>query len=198
MEYAHLAIQIALGICLSACAGLRAFLPLLIIGILQKMGYLQVGQTFEWIGSTPSLIIFGTATVIEIVGDKIPVVDNTLDSAGAFIKPIAGTILFSTVIIKMNPVFAVVLGIIAGGSISELIHLKKATIRGGSTTMTAGVANPILSIAEDISAFIGTALSIIAPILALILLVIFLAVSFHIFRKIFGKKKKKEPVNDTA
>ncbi len=190
MEYAHLALQIILGICLSACAGLRAFLPLLIIGALQRMGYLQVGQTFGWIGSNPALIVFGTATLVEIVGDKVPVLDHTLDSIGTFVKPIAGTILFSTVILKMDPILAVVLGIIAGGSISELVHLKKATVRGGSTALTAGIANPFLSIFEDLGAFIGTALSIIAPILAFILLLIILGISFHIFRKIFGKKKK--------
>ena len=196
MEYAHMALQIMLGICLSACAGLRAFLPLLIIGILQKMGYLQVGQTFGWIGSNPALIVFGTATLVEIIGDKIPVLDHTLDSVGTFIKPIAGTILFSTVILKIDPILAVVLGIIAGGSISELVHLKKATVRGGSTALTAGVANPFLSVFEDLGALIGTAISIIAPILAFIMLLIILAISFHIFRKIFGKKKK--PVEDTV
>lgn len=196
MEYAHLALQVILGICLSACAGLRAFLPLLIIGILQRMGYLQVGQTFGWIGSNPALIVFGTATLVEIIGDKIPVLDHTLDSIGTFVKPIAGTILFSTVILKMDPILAVVLGIIAGGSISELVHLKKATVRGGSTALTAGVANPFLSIFEDLGAFIGTAISIIAPILAFILLLVILAISFHIFRRIFGKKKK--PAEDTV
>lgn len=196
MEYAHLALQVMLGICLSACAGLRAFLPLLIIGILQRMGYLQVGQTFGWIGSNPALIVFGTATLIEIIGDKIPVLDHTLDSIGTFIKPIAGTILFSTVILKMDPILAVVLGIIAGGSISELVHLKKATVRGGSTALTAGIANPFISIFEDLGAFIGTAISIIAPILAFVLLLIILAISFHVFRKIFGIKKK--PAEDTV
>jgi len=190
MQYAHMAVQIALGVSLSACAGLRAFLPLLAIGILHRLGYLNVGQSFEWIGSTPALIVFGTATVIEITADKIPVLDNVLDSIGVFVKPVAGTILFSTVVVKMSPLLAVVLGIVVGGGMSELIHLKKAAVRGGSTALTAGTANPLLSIFEDLGAVVGTAISIIAPILAAVLLLVLLILSFHVFKRFFRKKKK--------
>lgn len=190
MEYAQLVMQVAMGISLAACAGLRAFLPLLVISILHRLGKIQVDPSFEWIGSNPALIVFGIATLVEMFGDKFPVIDHALDSIGLIVKPIAGTIIFAAVIVKMDPVLAVVLGIIAGGSISEIIHIKKATIRGGSSALTAGVANPFLSFIEDLSAVIGVAVSILVPILAFFLVLILLYLAYQFYKSLMKKRKK--------
>lgn len=184
MEYAHIALQVALGISLSACAGLRAFLPMLIIGVLAKLGYLQVGASFQWMAGTPALIIFGTATVLEIAADKVAVLDNFLDSIGTFIKPIAGTVLFSTVILKFDPLIAVTLGLIVGGTVSELVHQKKAIVRAGSTIATAGMGNSILSTIEDAAAIIGTGLAVAAPYLAAVLAVTIIIMSYFAMKAV--------------
>lgn len=184
MEYAHIALQVALGISLSACAGLRAFLPMLVIGVLAKFGYLQVGASFQWMAGTPALIIFGTATVLEIAADKVAVLDNFLDSIGTFIKPIAGTVLFSTVILKFDPLIAVTLGLIVGGTVSELVHQKKAIVRAGSTIATAGMGNSILSTIEDAAAIIGTGLAVAAPYLAAVLAVIIIVLSYFAMKAV--------------
>jgi len=183
------ATQIALGISLAACAGLRAFLPLLIIAILSRTGHLSLGEAFSWIGSNPALVIFGTATLVEMVGDKFPAIDNFLDTAGAFVKPVAGTILFSAAIVRVEPLTAIVLGIIAGGSISELIHLKKASLRAASTGVTLGMANPIISVLEDISSCIGVALSVIAPMAAACIIIVALYMAFRLISAQTAKKK---------
>ncbi len=188
-QFLHILVSIALGISLSACAGLRAFLPLFALAVLTRSGHIHVSPSFEWIGSTPSLIVFGVATVTEILGDKFPAVDNFLDTIGAFVKPVAGTILFATVVVKMDPLLAVVLGIIMGGSVSEIVHVKKSAIRLASTSMSAGVANPFLSIMEDVGSGIGVFLSFIAPILAFIVVIAFLVFLFAMYKKYVAKKK---------
>ena len=174
-------VQCALGFSLAACAGIRAFLPLLVIGILTRTGHIQVGEAFAWISSTPALVTFGVATLVEILGDKFPVVDHFLDSAGIVIKPVAGTILFATVIVRMDPLLAVVLGLIAGGSVAEVVHIKKAALRIASSATTAGTANPALSILEDIGASVGIAISVLVPVIAAIAVIagIFLALRFY-------------------
>ncbi|MHC9543192.1 MAG: DUF4126 domain-containing protein [Vulcanimicrobiota bacterium] len=164
--------QVAMGVSLAACAGLRAFLPLFVISILARTGYLHLHQGFEWMGSIPALITFGTATLIEILGDKIPAVDNLLDSAGIVVKPVAGAVLVSSVVVKMDPLLAIVLGIIAGGSIAGIIHSGKAGVRVASTGLTLGIANPIVSVAEDLGVISGVALAVIAPIAALTVIVL--------------------------
>ncbi len=164
--------QVAMGISLAACAGLRAFLPLLVISILARTGYLHLHQGFDWMGSVPALITFGTASLIEILGDKIPAVDHFLDSAGMVIKPVAGAVLVSSVAVKIDPLLGVVLGIIAGGSIAGIIHTGKAGLRVASTGLTLGMANPIVSVVEDLGAVSGIALAITAPLIALIVIVL--------------------------
>lgn len=189
-QWLHIIIQVSLGVSLSACAGLRAFLPLLALAILARTGYIHVGHNFEWIGSTPTLIVFSAAALTEIIGDKFPAVDHFLDSSGFVIKPIAGTILFSTVIIKMDPLLAVALGIMVGGSISELIHVKKASLRVASSGFTAGMANPIISVLEDAGTAAGVAVSFIAPILGAIVVLFGIYAAFRIYRKILDKSKE--------
>lgn len=58
---------IALGIGLSASAGFRVFIPLLIAGIASHFGVLPLGESFEWMGSTLALICFGAAAVLEVL-----------------------------------------------------------------------------------------------------------------------------------
>jgi hypothetical protein len=179
-----LLVELCCAFSLAACAGLRAFLPLLIISIFARAGHVQLGESFSFLASTPALIVFGGATALELIGDFIPAVDHLLDTAGAFIKPIAGAVLASAVIVKMDPVLAIVLGIIVGGSLSEVIHLKKAGLRLISTGLTGGVANPLLSLTEDAGALLGTILSILAPIITFCLLCVAVLVAIKLYSKI--------------
>ena len=43
-------------------------------------GYLDLTSGFEWIGTYPALLIFATATVLEIVAYYVPWLDNLLDT----------------------------------------------------------------------------------------------------------------------
>lgn len=52
-------IAIAMGISLAACAGLRAFLPLLAVGVASRMNWLPIQEGFQWIGSNEALITPG-------------------------------------------------------------------------------------------------------------------------------------------
>src|SRR5437762_495318 len=74
-----LAIEVATGIALASCAGLRAFLPLFVTGALGRLGWISLSPSFEWLSSWPALVIFGVAVGTEMLGDKIPIVDHLLD-----------------------------------------------------------------------------------------------------------------------
>ena len=71
---------LCIGIGLSATCGFRVFVPLLGISIAAHAGHLELAQGFEWIGSTPAMIAFTVAMILEICGYYIPWVDNLLDS----------------------------------------------------------------------------------------------------------------------
>jgi hypothetical protein len=171
--------SVALAIGLSASAGLRAWLPLLVTGALARAGFVHVGDAFAWLGSTPALIVFGTATVLELLGDKIPFVDHTLDAASTFVRPAAGVLLAASVMWQIDsPMMALVLGLIVGAPAAAVPHVVKSGTRAASTFATGGFANPIISLVEDVIAAAMVMLSVVLPILAaaLVGLVAFVAV----------------------
>lgn len=163
--------QIASGIGLAACAGLRAFLPLFIVGLAGRLEWIPLTGKFEFLASTPALIIFGVAVLVEILADKIPAVDHFLDSIQTFVKPIAGAVLAASVLAELTPLQASVLGLITGGTVAGTIHFTKANLRLVSSATTVGLANPVLSVIEDVGAFLGSVLALVVPILVVLLLV---------------------------
>lgn len=161
-----LLLQIAAGVSLAACAGLRAFLPLFATGVAARLGWMPLSSSFSWLSSTPALIVFGAAVTVELLSDKIPLVDHALDVLHGILKPAAGTVLVASLVTDLTPLQAVVLGILAGGGSAGLVHLAKAKVRVGSSLLTAGLANPFVSLAEDAVAFVGTAAAFLVPLAA--------------------------------
>lgn len=164
-----LVLHVFMGLGLAACTGLRAFMPLFVVGVMARAGQLPLGPDFQFLTTDPALVAFGAATLVEVIGDKLPAVDHALDAAGLFVKPIAATALFASVMVDMPPLHATVLGMMAAGSTATVMHVKKATVRLLSSVSTLGLANPILSTAEDAVCGVGVVLSVVVPVIAVIL-----------------------------
>ncbi len=79
-----------------------------------------------------------------------------------------------------------------GATVSIGVHLAKSQIRLGSTAMTAGVGNPVLSIAEDVITVAGTLVSILLPLIALALTLL-AAVLFMLFMT-----RRKTPAHERS
>lgn len=159
--------SLALGIGLAACAGLRAWLPLLLLGGLARWGVIDLSPSFEFVASTRALILFGVATVVEIAGDKIPAVDHTLDALSTVLRPAAGSLLAASVLWQVSdPLTAMALGISVGAPSALVPHAAKSTLRVVSTSFTGGLANPVLSLLEDVLAFALFVLTVVLPVLA--------------------------------
>jgi hypothetical protein len=168
--------SLALGIGLAACAGLRAWLPLLLTGVLARLEYIQLGPAFHFLTTNRALALFGVATVVELVGDKIPAVDHALDAIGTVLRPVAGALLAASVLWEVqDPLTAVALGVVVGAPSALVPHAAKSALRALSTTLTAGIANPLLSLFEDALALCVFILAVLLPLLVA-LLVAFAAV----------------------
>ena len=164
---------VLLGLGLAASSGLRAFLPLLMLSMAAHWNVFNIELTgpFAWLGSPLALSALGIATIIEIAGDKIPLVDHALDSFGTVIRPLAGTLAAAAVLNNHDPVTAALLGLVIGAPIALGIHGAKAGTRGVSSATTLGVANPIVSIVEDVTAFLVSLLALLAPLLVPLMLI---------------------------
>lgn len=189
-------ISLLMGLGLSASSGFRVFVPLLVASIATKMGILQLGDGFQWMGSTPAIIAFAAATLFEIGGYYIPFVDNVLDTITTPASVIAGTLLTaSTILPDIDPMLKWGLGIVVGGGSAGVIQAGTALTRATSTATTAGTANPIVATVEHIFSIVGSILSLVIPfIIAGIVCVVMLVFLFFVIRYF----KKRIPQTETV
>jgi len=162
----------ALGVVLAATAGLRAFLPVFSASLAAWLTDLPLPAGMAWLEKPQTVLIFGVATLLEILGDKIPVVDHALDSIQLLTKPVLAVLAATPFLYQLAPEHSVAIGILLGAPLALGVHSAKATARLGSTATTAGMGNPVLSIAEDVAAIASIVLGFLAPLLALVLMAV--------------------------
>ena len=166
--------SLALGIGLAACAGIRAWLPLLLAGLLARAGVLELGASFRFIASNQALILFGVATIVEMIGDKVPAVDHALDVLSTVLRPAAGSLLAASVLWRIpDPLTALALGVAVGAPAALVPHAAKSALRAASTAFTGGLANPLLSLVEDLAAVVMFVITVAVPVaMAIVILVV--------------------------
>jgi uncharacterized membrane protein len=175
---------LALAIALAASAGLRAWLPLLLAGGLARLGFLDLGPSFEFLASNKALILFAVASVVELVGDKVPAVDHALDAIGTPLRPAAGALLAASVLGTVSdPLTALALGTAVGAPSALVPHAAKTALRAASTTLTGGLANPLLSVLEDVISVATFILAVLVPALVVVLLVLTLFFIWRLLRR---------------
>jgi len=162
----------ALGIVLAATAGLRAFLPVFSASLAAWMTDLPLPGNLAWLERPQTVLIFGVATVLEILGDKVPLVDHALDSVQVLTKPVLAVLAATPFLYQVAPEYSVAIGILLGAPLALGVHSAKATARLGSTATTGGLGNPVLSVAEDAAAIASIAIGFLAPLLALVLMAV--------------------------
>ncbi len=150
---------------LASSAGLNAYIPLLITGLVARYtDLLTLEGAFTTLENPWVLLTLGVLLLVEMLVDKIPAVDSLNDVIHTVIRPATGAILFAAnagAIGFLDPTLAVVLGLLAAGS----IHATKTAARPLVTASTLGIGNPIVSIAEDVISFFGSIFAIFFPLL---------------------------------
>jgi|tagenome__1003787_1003787.scaffolds.fasta_scaffold20983189_3 hypothetical protein len=160
----------ALGVVLAATAGLRAFLPVFSASLAAWMTDLPLPGNLAWLEKPQTVLIFGVATLLEILGDKVPLVDHALDSIQLLTKPVLAVLAATPFLYQAAPEYSVAIAIVLGAPLALGVHSAKATARLGSTATTAGLGNPVLSVAEDVAAIAAIILGFLVPLLALVLM----------------------------
>lgn len=160
-------LSIALGIGLAAAAGFRIFVPLLAAGLAARSGFLPLTDGFQWLGSTPALLMLGTAAVVEVLAYYIPGVDHLLDVVAGPAAVGAGVVASASVMADIPQAVMWPLAIIAGGGVAGLTKGTTALLRAKSGVMTAGLANPIVATVETVGATGIAILALVVPLLCL-------------------------------
>ena len=173
----------ALGLGLAACSGFRVFVPLLATSLAYHSGHLTPAADFAWLGSWAALLALAVATVVEMAGYYVPVVDHLLDTLTTPASLIAGTILMTSALPHLDPTLRWTLGVLVGGGTAGLVQTGTALLRGASTAATGGLANPVLATAENTLAVSGVVLTLLLPLVAAGLVVALLVVILSRLRR---------------
>lgn len=185
---------------LSAAAGLNAYIPFLIVGLMSRFtDLIELPAQFAWIESTWAI---GAATVLllaELVLDKVAIVDHLNDAIGTFIRPATGGLIFaatqaaedleaSTSFLAENPWVGAVAGIV----ISGLVHAGKAVTRPVVNGATLGLGAPVVSAAEDTASVSLSLVAIFFPVIVIVLLVLMAWGGFLLWRAARRRRRRAD------
>jgi hypothetical protein len=183
MAATEVALSIALGVGLAAAVGLRVFVPLLVVSVAAYSGHLPLSAGFAWLGSAPALLMLSVAALLEVTGYYVPGVDHLLDALTTPAALIAGTVVAAAVMSELPPMVKWSTAIIAGGGAAGLTQGLTALLRLKSSTLTAGVGNPVLASGELGGALALSLLSLAAPLLAVALVALLLVAALLVLRR---------------
>lgn len=156
---------------LGAASGLNAWIPLLGLGIAERLGAVTLTAPFDRLGSTQVLVVLGILFALDLIGDKIAVIDHVLHAVGTVVAPLSGAVVFAAqenLVSQSNPWLAA----LAGMALGETVHLARSAARPAVTAGTGGAGNPVVSVLEDVLAVLLTVFAVVIPILAIGLLVV--------------------------
>jgi hypothetical protein len=184
MPHIELAVPIALGVGLAAATGFRVFLPMLIVSAAAYTGHLPLGENFAWLGTPSALIMLSVAALVEILAYYIPGVDNLLDILATPAAVVAGTLVTAAVITDLPPMVKWTTAVIAGGGVAGLTQGVTALLRAKSTVLTGGIGNPVIATAELGGSLLISLLALAAPLIALLVVAVFLWLAIRLIRQI--------------
>ena len=158
---------------LSASAGLNAYIPLLVVSLLAKFTSLvKLSEPWDALTSWWIIGLLLALSVVEFFADKFPAVNHVNDIVQSFVRPTAGAILFAAsaqAITEVHPILSIAAGILVAGGVNAV---KSFVIRPAVTATTGGAANTPVSVLEDVTSTVVSALSVVLPIVVVVILFI--------------------------
>lgn len=165
---------------LAISAGLNAYVPLLLVGLLGRFTDLVgLPSQWAWLSSDVALIVLGVLLLVEVVADKVPSIDHVNDLLQTVVRPTAGGIVFAAgsasgaPVVDAEQIFNTdtILPVVAGVLLALVTHLAKAGLRAGVNLSTAGVGAPVASTVEDVFSVSLSLLALLLPLLVLVAIV---------------------------
>jgi hypothetical protein len=170
------------GVGLSSIAGIRAYLPLTLVGLFARLGLFTLPAPFDLLDDWPVIGMLLVLALLESGLDKIRALDPILDFVQTPIRIIAGALLFSAALGVGLDVGAVP-ALAAGGVIAGLVAVLKAVLRPPANVASVGVSVPFLSLFEDVVALFGGVIAVFVPLVPLVLVAFLLFFLFRVRRR---------------
>lgn len=177
-------------------SGISVYLTVALLGISQRSGWIELPGNLSHLSN---LLIITAAIVvyfIEFFADKIPFIDSAWDSAHTFIRPTGAAVVGYMAGTDLGPL-AQTLFALGTGTMALDSHAIKSATRLAVNTSPEPFSNIGTSLAEHSFVFFLFWFFIKHPILASLIILLILALSFLVLRmlwrfvvKLFRRKPK--------
>jgi hypothetical protein len=180
------------GLGLSAAAGLNAYIPLLLVGVLARFtDVITLPEPYRWIQSGWALGVVSVLLLAELVLDKVPVVDHVNDAVQTLVRPTVGGVIFAAAQadasswMQDHPWVGVLLGVAVAG----IVHATKATARPVVNATTVGVGTPVVSAAEDVASLAMSLVAVFLPVLVVVALLLVGWAAYAMLRRVRRRRR---------
>lgn len=153
-------------------SGINLYATVTVLGLAQKITSYELPGGLDVLNNWWVIAIAAGLYLIEFVADKVPYFDSLWDVLHTFIRVPAGAVLAYSATAEMDPGMTVIAALLGGG-LALSSHGTKAAVRAGINLSPEPVSNWVMSIVEDVIAFVGAALAIVAPVVIAIVLGLF-------------------------
>jgi large-conductance mechanosensitive channel len=195
--------QLLTGLGLSTAAGLNAYIPMLMLGLLARFtDIVNLPSGWSWMENGWVLTILAVLLAVEVVADKIPALDSVNDTIQTFVRPAAGGIVFGSGTAAQTAAVAdpgefaksgqwipVAIGVV----IALAVSLTKSAVRPAANVATAGMAAPVLSTVEDVTSVGLVFIALLIPVFVLVILAFLVWAGWKLWRRVRRRKRETPP-----
>ena len=164
-------------------SGINLYAAVATLGLLGRFAHLKLPGELDVLTHWWIIGLAIALYLIEFVADKVPYVDNIWDAIHTFIRVPAGAVLAATAFGDFDRGVQVA-AFLLGGGLALSAHGTKAGARAAINLSPEPASNIVVSLAEDVIAVGSVLLSIFAPVVLIVLIGIFLTISFFMLRRI--------------
>ncbi|MEP7765234.1 DUF4126 domain-containing protein [Sanguibacter sp. 25GB23B1] len=198
-------LSFATGVGLAGAAGLNAYIPLIVMGLLARFtSIVTIPDQWSWLTNEWLLGGLAVLLVVEMIADKIPAVDSVNDIVQTVVRPGSGGIVFGAgsasqtlAVDDPSDVLAVErwVPVLIGVAIALCLHLVKSAARPVINIMTLGTGGIVASTVEDGASLGLVLLALVVPVLAAVLLVV---LTVLLVRWVLRRRRRPAPVAQSA
>jgi hypothetical protein len=179
----------------SFAAGLNTYATILALGMMHRLGIVQLPPGLDVVGTLPVIIAAAVLYAVEFVADKIPIVDTVWDGIHTVIRPVAGALLAYGIVGSVDPQWQLVATLVGGG-VALTSHTAKASTRAAVNMSPEPFSNWFLSLLEDVVSFIIVWLTASHPLIGFVVVLALAAAAIFIVWKLshFARRVFRRPV----
>jgi hypothetical protein len=166
-------------------SGIRLYAAVATLGLLGRFAHLRLPGELDVLTNWWIIGIASALFVIEFFADKISYVDSVWDVVQTFIRIPAGAVLAAAAFGDFDRSVQVI-ALLLGGGLAFSAHATKASARAAINLSPEPASNVVVSLIEDVVAFVSILLAMFLPAILIGLLLVFLVLSIFLLQKIIG------------